>query len=328
MEFHSQLADLVSCTDDYWRPMYFSRDHIIEVKRMLLASPNMETFDMVSENSRKVGVDWDIRDGEKLPPFKDLKLQDICWYFSPVEAVTFWDWSRIAHLRMTGVHIIDFLRTGTPEYLSGLRTFKTDCWGSEKDLEEASNLLCNLVNNIAALQRLQMRCLMRSHLNQCFSAIINYGRNLRSLSLRDFHRADEDPQLYSVLPVEYLKALCSACPYLTRLDIDVKLNVGAKGRSVLSSNLASFRNLRVLKLHAWMSNPFSDTNKSIQWAIVIPALVPWVKDLYSAKQGVGFDRLHLFVEMRHVTALAVWKDYYPERLEGLNAFISFARLYV
>lgn len=322
MQFHSQLADLVSCTDGFWRPMYFSPTNIMELKRILLASPNMETFDMVSEHSRNVGVDWDIRDGEKLPPFKDLKLRDICWYFSPLEAVTFWDWSRIAHLRMTGVHIIDFLRTVTPEYLSGLRTFKTDCWCSEKDLEEASNLLCNLVNNITALQKLQMRCLMRSHLNQCFSAIINYGRNLRSLSLRDFHRPDEHPQLYSVLPIEYLRALCSACPCLTRLDIDVKLNVGAKGRSVLSSNLASFRNLRVLKLHAWMSYPVSDTKKSIKCAVVIPALVPWIKDLYSAKQGVGFDRLHLFVRMRHVIAPDLW-GYYPERLEELNAYISF-----
>ena len=294
--------DLVSCTDDKTEPMDVSLTHIMELKKILLASPNMECFDMISTHCRDVGVDWDIREGEKLPPFKDLKLRDICWYFSPVEAVTFWDWSRITHLRMTGVDIIDFLRTVPPEYLSGLRTFETDCWGSEKDMEEANKLLCNLVNKMAALQRLQLRCLMSlSHLNQCFSAIINHGRNLRSLSLRGFHRSDEDPQVYSVPPIECLEALCSACPYLTELDIDIKLNVGAKGRSVLSTTLASFRNLRELRIHARMSCPPSAPTM-LQYGITLPAVVPWIQGLVSAKQGVRFDPLHLFVAMRYAVA--------------------------
>ena len=297
-QFYSQLVDLVSCTDDRTAPMDVSLTHIMELKKILLASPNMESFDMISTHCRDVGVDWDIREGEKLPPFKDLKLRDICWYFSPVEAVTFWDWSRITHLRMTGVDIIDFLRTVPPEYLSGLRTFETDCWGSEKDMEEANKLLCNLVNKMAALQRLQMRCLMRSHLNQCFSAIINHGRNLRSLSLRGFHRSDEDPQLYSVPLIECLKALCSACPYLTELEIDIKLKVGAKGRSDLSTTLASFRNLRELKLHAQMSYPAS-AKTMLQCDKALPAVVPWIQDLVSAKQGVRFDPLHLFIGSRN-----------------------------
>ena len=302
MWFHHELVDLVSCTDQIGMPMYFKWTHVVELKRMLLASPNMETFDMISKHSGNVGIDWDIRDGEKLPPFKDLTLQDICWYFSPIEAVTFWDWSRISHLRMTGVHIIDFLRTVTPEYLSGLRTFETDCWGLEDGAEEGNKLLCNLVNGIATLERLQMRCTMRSHLDRCFPAIIKQGRSLRSLSLRDFHRPDEDPQLYSVLPIEHLNALCDACPNLSILDIDIKLNVDGKCRSVLSTTLASFRNLRELELHACMPYSTSYTDMMLAWGIATPVVEPWIKDLVSAKQGLGFDVLHFSVEMRHTIA--------------------------
>ena len=321
VQFYSQLVDLVSCTDVKTAPMEVSLTHIMELKNMLLASPNMESFDMISTHCRDVGVNWDIREGEKLPPFKNLKLRDICWYFSPVEAVTFWDWSRITHLRMTGVDIIDFLRTVPPEYLSGLRTFETDCWGSEKGTEEANKLLCNLLNKIATLQRLQMRCLKRSHLTQCLAAIINHGTNLRSLSLRGFHQSDEDPLLCSVLPIECLEALCSACPYLTELDIDIKLNVGAKGRSVLSTTLASFRNLRKLELHARMSYPPSDTTM-LQYGIGLPAVKPWIRDLVSAKQGVRFDPLHLFMRIRGTVIPDMVGRIWTTHIGELKALVS------
>lgn len=290
--------DLVSCTSCAL-PFDLSPTHLIELKKMLLASPNMETFDMKYINREDVGTDWDIRDGEKLPPFKKLTLWDICWCFSPVEAVTFWDWSRITHLRMVGVHIINFLRTVPPKYLSGLRTFETNCWGAEEGVEEANDLLCNLVNNIATLERLEMRVIMRSHLKRCLAAIGNHGRSLRYLSLRDFKWPLQDPRLPSVFPIEYFKDLCSACPHLCRLEIGITLNVGVKGRSILLNALASLRNLRELVLEtklSFPSPPSLDTDDIFTMRGKVESTVaPWIKQLVSAKKGLPFDRLILHV---------------------------------
>ena len=315
IQFYSQLVDVVSCTDRHDDPRYADpkATDIIQLKKLLLASPNMEVFDMASSHGEDVNADWNIRDWEKLPAFKDLELFNIRWNFSQVEAVTFWDWSRITRLRMKGVNIIHFLRTVPPECLSGLHTFETDCWGSDKGVEEASRLLCNLVNTITALESLQMQCNMRSHINRCFPAIIDYGRSLRSLRLRDFRRPNGNPNIYSVLSIKKLEALGSACPILRELAIDVKLTLDAcqKMRSVLAITLASFRNLRKLDLHTFMSFPRPGTDFD-SWEIdIITPMFPWMKDLVSMKQGLEFDTVSLLVETNRTTNDPGWHECFP-----------------
>lgn len=125
VRFYPLFVNVVSSTDGLVRDKDAAL--VTRIKNMLLASPKMEVFDLILKKGDDVAVNWDIKEGEKLPPFKDLNLRNVDWVFSPVEAVGFWDWSKITHLTMTKVPIIPFLKTVTPEYLSGLRTFKTDC---------------------------------------------------------------------------------------------------------------------------------------------------------------------------------------------------------
>lgn len=253
--FWPLLVDITSCTDGNLERLEnlsstptFSA---IQIKDMLLASPQMEVCDLGFDSSDDVTVDWNIKDGEKLPPFKDLHLSLIDWAFSPVEAVEFWDWSRITYLKLSKVPIIPFLKTVGPSYLSGLRTFETDCHGSEKNVEEASRLLCDLVENIVTLDGRTISCSIKTHLNRCFPEIIKHGSNIRWLTLRQVHSPQGDPGLHAVIPNEKLIALSSACPNLTRLEIDVMLDLEdpMKTGHVLTTTLASFRKVRELWLY-------------------------------------------------------------------------------
>ena len=301
--FYPLLVDVVSSTDRWVQDKDVRRAHVTGMKNMLLASPKMEVFDLILNKGDDVPVNWDIKEGEKLPPFKDLKLSNVDWVFSPVEAVGFWDWSKITHLTMTKVPIIPFLKTVTPEYLSGLRTFKTDCWGSENSVEEASVLLCDLVKNIATLEWLETKCSFKSHVNRCFPAVIKHGLTLRSLSLRNFHGPQDDLDSHSVLSIKKLTALRSACPNLTELEIDIKLKLKTLQRigSILTTTIASFRNLRRLSLHSWIPHPTPTTRCREVLGLVEPTAGLWMEDLMSLKLGAQFDCVRLYLEMPGTT---------------------------
>ena len=153
------------------------------------------------------------------------------------------------------VPIMPFLKTVTSEYLSGLRTFETDSYGSGNNVEEASRLLSNFVGKIVNLEGLAMKCSIRNHLARCFPVIIKHGPNLRLLALRYLHSPQDDPDSHAVLSIKKLTALRSACPNLMRLELDFKLDLKdlEKSGHILTTTLASFRNLRKLSLSTWMS---------------------------------------------------------------------------
>ena len=303
VRFYPLLKDIESCTHQVVMCGLTPSASVSQIKKLLLASPKMETLDLTYDKGDEVVADWDVKKGEKLPPFKNLNIYRMDWGFSLVEGVNFWDWSKITHLGMKEVPIIPFLKTVPPEYLMGLRTFKTDCWGSGDSKEEASKLLCNLVQKIASLEILEMKCSMEKTVDQCIQAIIKHGSSLHSLSLRDFDVPQDFPGWPSVLSIKKLTALRSACPTLTGLEIDIKLKLEnlEKMGSILTTTLASFRNLRELKLHTWVS-PETATD-DYYYEILKVVAHPWIEDLKSSKSGVEFDSLSLYFHIVSLTAL-------------------------
>ena len=324
MHYHEFLVNLVSCTefekefcdDPRSGEGRFSFESVIDVKNLLLASPKMEEFDLVLDVKDDAAGDWRIQKGERLPPFKDLSLYSVNWPFSPREAVQFWDWSRIAHLRLDKVPLIPFLKTVTPEHLTRLRTFTTDCWKARSNVEEASKLICNLVNKNEALEELSIRCLFRTHIDDCLLAIMKQGRSLRLLSLRDFSQPRDCPKSSSSLTIDILNALSSACPNLTHLDFDVGEDVWNVEKSIktLSVTLASFRNLTELRLHyqaSWRKSFGSEYDAMIAEAEELYEF--WIERLIAKKQGLPFRYIHVHVEETSICVPHRHQQYYLPR---------------
>lgn len=144
-----------------------------------------------------------------------------------------------------------------------------------------------------------MKCSFKSHVNQCFPPVIKHGPILRSLSLRNFHRPQDNLDSRFVLSIKKLTALRSACPNLTELEIDIKLNLRDLQRtgSILTTTIASFRNLRSLSLHSWIPHPTPATKCSEILDLVEPTVRLWIEDLMSLKHGVQFDCVQFYLEM-------------------------------
>lgn len=231
---------------------------------------------------------------------------------------------------MTEVPIIPSLKQVAPGHLSGLRTFETDGHGSENRVEEASELLCALLENVVALEGLAIRCSKPIIFEQCFPAILKHGPNLRWLTLRNHHSPLElDPEYHAIIQLKKLTALRSTYSNLTTLGIDVKLNLIdlQKTGHILTTTLALFRDLQELSLHTRMSY-LTPTGYPIPVSLgASEGLVhPWVEELTSSKCGVELKSLRWLFDSKDA------RDKYGKHLDirmflqGTTLEYAFVRL--
>lgn len=127
-------------------------------------------------------------------------------------------------LELRRVNITCFLRTVTPENLIQLRRFSTDGYCQPWEENEASSLICTLVAEIKALERLALVCQFDT--DGLLAAITKHGPSLRSLALRDFDGTNARwPHMDSFLSRDNLWAIRSACPNLTDLETNIEIQL-------------------------------------------------------------------------------------------------------
>ena len=157
---------------------------------MLLSEPDIQTLHLVNAHTDSIPISWKL-DGQRLPPIGELVLHGDAWQYSPSDVLKIWDWSRIIHLELRSVPIVNFIHL---QDFQRLKTFITETHCQVHEQEKASILLCRFVAEIEAPKHLSMRC----NLLKCsiIATITKKGSDLRFLDLRDFglpSANDSDP---------------------------------------------------------------------------------------------------------------------------------------
>lgn len=148
------------------------------------------------------------QDGEKFQPFERLALHSYRWIHTRQAALNHWDWSRLTHLHLEDVSIYHFLRSVPPEELAQLLSFCTDGQCKEKDQQETTDLMCNLILRIRELQVLELKCLIWRFQPE---VIAKHGRTLHKLHLLNYEKysAPHSPaKTLSSASLEYLQRKC------------------------------------------------------------------------------------------------------------------------
>ena len=218
----SQLAILKPLLPDHVlsfktlkRPFVIQNSSIL--RGLMQQNGRLETLHLIASNKNAAIMDQDIRAHDRMPPIKELLLQKYFWTHSAHVAVNFWNWSKLVHLELKVVPIINFLQTVKPENLVQLRAFLTDghCLGRSQR-KEATVLICSLVSRIQALETLSITCNILGR--ACISAIEVHGPNLNSLELRNYFELTS-PR-YKIPWSKLLVAIQSSCPQLMTLTLD------------------------------------------------------------------------------------------------------------
>lgn len=187
------------------------------LKQTLLESLSLETLHLINTHARNADLNWQIKDGERLPPIKELAIDGYRWPSTPPSAANFWVFSQITHLDLKRVPILPFLKTVKPGHLRQLRVFKTCGYCQSSEKREVNKLMRDLLNSIDRLEELNLSCMIRK--NGILSAIFKHGSSLRSLLLRDY--CDFKSPSWVTLSLEDLEMMCSQCPNLMELDIEM-----------------------------------------------------------------------------------------------------------
>ncbi|KAL2036711.1 hypothetical protein N7G274_010583 [Stereocaulon virgatum] len=216
------------------------------IKSLLLRAPNLERLNLTCAG---LSVDdSDIRRGERLPALKELILHSYLWHHSAHTATNFWNWTKITHLELVDVCLVNFLWTVPWQDLVQLKVLVLEncCRCGSQGVHRAlvprlNSALCLLLERIHSLVKLGIQSSLRSILYPA----MRHGASLTSLCLRDL----EDHALRN----EDLTLIRVKCRKLTYLALDVRFNSQfpqlSKPSQLIDEALAKFRNLRRLTVY-------------------------------------------------------------------------------
>ena len=224
-------SQIVSCkVVEWYKGLVVPDTAALILKALILNKPALETLHLTSQDDSAKIPDHTVTVDERLSTVKELVLHGYNWKHSPTIAITFWNWTNITYLELMRVPIIPFLRTVTPDHLLQLRTFITDSHCDEimEDRDEANDLLCNLVSQIRALERLEMKSeleslkqICRVSRTKCVFAIATQWKSLRSLNLQGYEAKYADAPEFGFWEWKKdLLALRSWCTNLIELTLD------------------------------------------------------------------------------------------------------------
>ena len=216
-------------------------------KRVILGSRELDALHLVNaEPTHRATIhDWDISDGDRLPPAKELILDGYNWRHSPQVAANFWNWTAMLRLELRNVCIVRILRAVPTEQLVQLQSLVLDDHCDTRH-DEANELMCDLLSHVRALEKLRMKCTLRS----AIPTILKYVSRLRFLDLRDYSGPVSSQWL--TLSEEDLDGIRRTCPHLMELVLDVKFGSHTslhKPDQMIENTLTEFRNLRRLTIH-------------------------------------------------------------------------------
>ena len=323
---------MVSCKitlrseDTQWYPRASS------IKECLLANPHLEVLHLLSQDKLNY-LRWDKGDMRKLPPVKELVIQGLHGW----EIFSICDWSRISHLELINISSVVDIESIPLAALSRLKTLVIACECLDRaerqaKLQKLSDILCTLLSHTSEIKKLALKCGVcdflhnrrgctltysseeRCNLGNFVETIARNCQRLQSLELRSFDGLKFLPWRWIMLSATDLKLIRCSCSSLMELSLDVKTYLyGCNPRLDMSvtAALATLRNLRRVIVHTLM--PYSRTEAGLLPHHRARAVArEWVENLRRLKQGVGFERLTMEVEIERLGREDEFQWVYPE----------------
>ena len=212
-------SNLISCK--------FARSQKYElpiIRELLFERPSLQELHLVDGRSPWSGWTRPTNEVQKdsifkhLPALKVLIIDGNDWDHSTWENANLWNWSNITHLELRNVIVDMFLHYVPPQCLSGLKVFIAQPSLDDYRIHSTPSL-CSLMKNTTVLQKLEIRC--ETQKSEIVSLIARNGMHIRTLSLLSFDRYFGS--CWTPLTFDQLMAICSNCPQLMEMKVDLAL---------------------------------------------------------------------------------------------------------
>lgn len=215
------------------------------LKQLLLASPRLETFDY---EDRGQGTRFSFAEGERLPPFRDLRLVSYDWDHDRDAVARHWDFSRVRALELVDVPAFNFLRSVSFPDLAGLHTLHIADYSAHLPdrRQDATRGLHRLVrDHVRALRVLCFTCHTALF---PLDAILAHAASLEELRLRDHVGFGDEQRRCPTLRAADVEVLARALANLHTLELDLDAEACDDPAAFLRA-LCAFPRLRTLTLH-------------------------------------------------------------------------------
>ncbi|KAB5547022.1 hypothetical protein GE09DRAFT_1242359 [Coniochaeta sp. 2T2.1] len=214
------------------------------LKELLTQAHNLETLHY---QDRGQGTHFVFSGNERLPSFKELRLESYDWNHDSHEVAAHWDFSRLESLELISMPTFSFLSSVSFPDLAGLKTLRVEDFSLHNHYrrEEANELLHTLVkSHINALTTLDLRV----HISLFpIDAILSHASSLHTLRLRDHTGfSDESLRVPTLSPAD-LVTLATSLTHLHTLELDMDTHLVSTNAFLRSLSL--FPKLTNLTLH-------------------------------------------------------------------------------
>lgn len=199
------------------------------LRNLIISNSKLRTLHLTSSHS-------DVRTsaalffhGDQLPAVRELVLHGCDWFHLK------WNLSNIAYLDLQKVLILPFMQSVERGALRQLRTFMTDVTCSLGEESQATDLICELIGQIHALEKLSITVKLSGR--DCVREIVKHGSTLHTLEVRNyavlpgfFCTEWQNPQVWTL---EDLNTIRRSCPRVMELGVDYT-DPTMVGRSIVS----------------------------------------------------------------------------------------------
>jgi hypothetical protein len=214
------------------------------LKEALLQARRLETFHY---QDRGQGDHFEFTDTERLPAFKDLRLESYDWNHDTSQVRAHWDFSQIRSLGLISIPTYPFLASISFPDFAGLRTLHVEDFSLHHVYrrEEAAVLLHTLIrDHIRALTTLHITVHTRHF---PIDAITAHAASLQVLRLNDYTGFCDEAIRCPTLAVADLASLSQSLTSLHTLELD--MDVHLVSTNLFLRTLCRFPRLRTLTLH-------------------------------------------------------------------------------
>ena len=191
--------------------------HLASLKSLLIRARNLEVFHY---QDRGQGTQFDFREGERLPPVKDLRLRSYDWDHSDEDVRDHWDFSMLENLVLDSVPTLSFLKSVDLNGFPKLRSLEIDDWSPHRPngmVEAARRLGIWVEEYLQDLESLKITCDVQSF--PC-SALLAHQTTLETLHLRDYTGFRDDNKLCPTWNSQVLGNVAKQMKWVRTLVID------------------------------------------------------------------------------------------------------------
>ena len=222
--------------------------HLASLKSLLMRARNLEVFHY---QDRGQGTQFDFQEGERLPPFKDLRLRSYDWDHSAEGVRDHWDFSKLGNLVLDSVPTLSFLKSIDLDGFPKLRGLEIDDWSPHRPngRVEATRLLGIWVEEyLQNLRSLKITCDVQSF--PC-SALLAHKDTLEVVHLRDHAGFRDDSKLCPTWDSQVLGNVAKQMKRVHTLVIDFEHR--QNDTSAFLEAILGFPHLKQLKIHTQTS---------------------------------------------------------------------------